>query len=117
MRCPPYTYLAQFHKRFIPVILISLFLIAPPVLAEPLLFLDNKKKEPMIPEAAKLNVQRPVAGLNENGDLVIHCGDVSLAIAYNPFTDVMEPQKHSPVSQKQDSLFPGGISLTVAFMF
>lgn len=118
MRLPSLNYLASFFKLSIPVGLLTLFLVVPPALAEPFLFLDNRGKEFKIPEVVRLNVkQRPIAGLNDNGDLVIHCGDISLTVAYNPFIDIIEPQKRSSVSQKEDSPFIGGISLKVAFIF
>ncbi|OGU00698.1 MAG: hypothetical protein A2079_00490 [Geobacteraceae bacterium GWC2_48_7] len=117
MTCPSLNYLTSFFKRSIPVGLTILFLLVP-ALAEPLLFLNNRGKEFKIPEVVRLNVKRhPVAGLNDKGDLIIRCGDVSLTVAYNPFTDIIEPQKRTSISQKEDSPSMSGISLRVAFAF
>lgn len=118
MTNPPVYYLTSFIKTFIATCLTILFLAVQPAFAEPFLYLNNRAREFKIPEVVRLNVKRhPIAGINSNGDFIIRCGDISLTIAYNPFSDRIEPQQRTSVFEKESPTSINGISLKVAFMF
>jgi hypothetical protein len=106
--------IGSFIKQLISVAAVFLFMAPSVTNAEPLLLLLNDP----VPEAALQTVKRPVVFcLNENGDLVIRCSDVTLTLAYSPPNDFIEPQERIRIAQRQDNSSISGISLKFSFPF
>ena len=86
--------------------------------AEPFLLLHTAGNPPPIHEkeghADKSSV---TVGLNENGDLTIRHSDLSLVVAYNPPSDVIDPQERLRMAQRQDCPTISGISIKVSLLF
>jgi len=100
--------------------LMALVLLMTPSLvsADQLLLMYNSVIRPPVLEADRQTIKRPVdMSLNENGDLVIRRGDVSLTVAYSPPDEVIEPQERIRIAQRQNCPSMSGISLKVSFLF
>jgi len=88
-----------------------------PVSAEPLLLLFNDNSSQTQEILRKVSKQATLVGINKNGDMEVRRGDLSLVVAYNPPSDVIEPQERLRVAQRQDIPTMNGISIRVNFMF
>ena len=107
-----------FFKQLISVVAVVLFMAPSVTTAEQLLLLYNAGASLAVPETARQTVKRPGdICLNENGDLVIQRGDVSLTMAYSPPDGVIEPQERIRIAQRQNCPSISGISLKVSFLF
>lgn len=110
--------IGSFLKRLISVAAVALFMAPSVTNAEQLLLLNNAGASYPVPETARQTVKRPVdICLNENGDLMIQRGDVSLTMAYSPPDGVIEPQERIRIVQRQNCPSISGISLKVSFLF
>jgi hypothetical protein len=110
--------IGSFIKQLFSVAAVALF-VAPSVTnAEQLLLLYNAEVSLFVPEAVRQTVKRPVdICLNENGDLMILRGDVSLTMAYNPPDGVIDPRERSRTVLRQNCPSNSGISLKANFLF
>jgi hypothetical protein len=108
----------SFFRQLISVVSVALFMAPSVTNAEQLLLLYNAGTSLSVPETARQTVKRPVdICLNENGDLVIQRGDVSLTMAYSPPDGIIEPQERIRIAQRQNCPSISGISLKVSFLF
>ena len=86
--------------------------------AEEFLVLHNPAHSVTPAAPVRQNVKRPVTvGLNENGDLILRHSEVSVVVAYNPSTDLIEPQERIRMAQRQENPAISGISFKVSFLF
>jgi hypothetical protein len=108
----------SFFSQLISVVSVALFMAPTVTNAEQLLLLYNAETRLSVPETARQTVKRPTdICLNENGDLVIQRGDVSLTMAYSPPDGIIEPQERIRIAQRQNCPSISGISLKVSFLF
>ena len=108
----------SFFRQFISGVAVALFMAPSVTNAEQLLLLYNAGTSLSVPETARQTVKRPAdICLNENGDLVIQRGDVSLTMAYSPPDGIIEPQERIRIVQRQNCPSISGISLKVSFLF
>jgi len=118
MSCPTRNFSDSLLKRSLLLILPLFSLLASPALAEPLLLLNNGWNYTRRIDLTRLKMkQQDGVCLNENGDLVIRNGDISLTLAYNPVKDMLEPQKGADKTRKEDNSSISGISIKLAFLF
>ena len=88
------------------------------VFADPYLMLHNDVNLSPVHVTDRQTDKRSVTvGLNENGDLMIRHSDVSLTVAYNPPTEIIDHQERIRVAQRQDNLAISGISLKISLLF
>lgn len=107
-----------FLKPLIPVIAVILFMAPSITKAEQLLLLYNAADYASVPRIAQQAVKQSAdISLNENGDLVVRRGGVSLVMAYSPPDEIIEPQERIRVIQRQNCPSMSGISLKVSFLF
>lgn len=86
--------------------------------AELLLLLREAADSRPVPEITLKTVKRAVdICLDENGDLVMKRGNVSLTMAYRPPDEFIEPQERIRIVQRQDCPAISGISLKVSLLF
>lgn len=108
--------IGSFLKQLFPLVLAVLFMT--PSAADAELLLHNAAESRPAPEIVLQSVRRGVDfGLNENGDLVIRRGAVSMIMAYSPPDEFVEPQERIRIVQRQDCPAISGISLKVSFSF
>ena len=108
-----------FSLKHVLAVLAVALLMAPSITnAESLLLLHDAGGSHPVPEVALQTVKRLVdICLNENGDLVIRRGDVSLTMGYTPPDEVVEPQERIKIVQRQNCPSLSGISVKVSFLF
>lgn len=105
-------------KQLVPVIAAVIFMAPSIAEAEQLLLLYNAAGYGIVSEIAQQAVKRSAdICLNENGDLVIRRGGISLVMAYSPPDEIIEPQERIRIVQRQNCPSISGISLKVSFLF
>lgn len=120
MTSAPGNCLVSFLKHPTLFSLIALLFIATPATAEPLMLmkLHSVRNDVQWLDTTHLTVKRQsVVSLDDNGDMVIRCGEISLTVAYSPPNEIVEPQERTRISQRQDCPSISGISIRVAFLF
>jgi len=105
--------------KLLTLILALATLLAPQVAcSETLLLLLNADMASLARETMPKSAKRQTTvGLNENGDLVLRNGDISLTLAYNPPDEIKEPQERIRLAQKQETPAINGISFRVSMLF
>jgi len=106
--------ITKLRALFVLVILMTPSLVN----ADQLLLMYNPVVKPSVRELGRQTIKPPVdMSLNENGDLVLRRGDVSLTVAYSPPDEVVEPQERIRIAQRQNCPPLSGISIKVSFLF
>ncbi len=108
----------SYRMWLLPVIAAAAFMAPTFSHAETIPLMLNAADRRPVPEIALHTVKRTMdVGLNENGDLMIKRGGVSLIMAYNPPEGYIEPQERIRIAQRQDCPSMSGISLKASFLF
>lgn len=103
---------------FVSIIALIIFIAPSIACSDQILMLHTDSCLSPAPEAVKNTTKRSLSiGLNENGDLMMSHRDVSLIMAYNPPSEVIDQQERIKNVQKQDCPSISGISLKVSFLF
>ena len=106
------------RKLLLPAVSVAIFMASSAANAEQLPWSLNAANIHPVPEITLQTVKRTVdVCLNENGDLMVRRGDISLTMAYNPPEEFIEPQERIRIVQRQNCPAIVGISLKVSFMF
>ncbi|MDD2271205.1 MAG: hypothetical protein PHP95_16045 [Desulfuromonadaceae bacterium] len=102
-------------QKSIYIVAVLLFMTPSAADAESLLLLHKEGGSPLVAEAVRQTVKRPVdICLNENGDLVIRRSDVLLTLAHTPPDEIIERLQ---ITQRQDCRSISDISLKISFLF
>jgi hypothetical protein len=116
------TQCGAFSRSLVVILTLIAFLVPRAVYAEQLLFLfkNDTGRTTQWHNAVHRNAkQSAVFRLNKNGDLVVKCGSINLALAYNQTEDSLkqpEPVRHS-VAMNQGPPPVSGISVSLNFTF
>jgi len=116
------TQCGAFPKRLIAMLALIAFLVPQAVCAEPLLFFfknDTSKNAHWHDAIHQTAKQSAVLSLNKNGDLVVRCGSINVALAYSQPEDSLkqpEPVRHA-VAMNQGPPPISGMSISLNFTF
>ncbi len=98
------------------VIMLGLLLVPTVASAEAINLTRNVRMDPGTPAATR-NADRPLLGLNENGDVTIQYRNVSVTMSYNA-ADLLPPTRERvALNPAPDPSALGGFGIKVGFAF
>jgi len=110
--------IGSFLKQLISVVTLTLLMVPSAAYADLLLQLHDEWSSRPVPETPRQTAKKQAElCLNGNGDLLIGGSDVSLAMAYTPPVNIIEPKERLTVAPRLNCPSFSGISFKVSFQF